>query len=398
VVPYELELALGASGLAELAEEFPSIRLLTTNLKTPKANPLLQASEIRNVGGARVGFLGLVDPELRALLAKSALDDFTFEDPVAAANREVAALRSAGVEAVIALSNLHRRDNGLLAREVAGLDAVVADLHVRWSPEQVRTGVALPGRPHLRPGSPALVARSFANGLGVGRLDLAFDRKPSGGFFPGSLSHELQSVTDRVPGDPALVRRMRELARAAERGPGQVLVPAFSDLVERRPSLSEFDATSLQGRISKRMWEEFLARLVRSQSDAEVCLLYKLPHFPQAVGELHEAQTRAWLWTAANVVLLDLPGSALQAILNEDRNGDLVVSGFDRTAGQVQGRRIRDSVWYRVATTDHLFEGARFRSFEVARSFTVKPDGRIASSSSGKPLAVREYSSPSSHE
>ena len=86
------------------------------------------------VDGIKIGFFGIVDPDLRDLLAKSVLADFTFEDPVDAAARETTTLRADGVDAVVMLSNLHPRDNALVSREMMELDAIVADLHVRWAP------------------------------------------------------------------------------------------------------------------------------------------------------------------------------------------------------------------------------------------------------------------------
>lgn len=35
-------------------------------------------------------------------------------------------------------------------------------------------------------------------------------------------------------------------------------------------------------------------------------MVRRLPHFPPAVGELHEAEVSAWLWTEDVVVALDL--------------------------------------------------------------------------------------------
>jgi len=50
--------------------------------------------------------------------------------------------------------------------------------------------------------SPALVARGFANGLGIGRLDLVFRERPDGsGRYLTGVAHSLESVTDRTPAD-----------------------------------------------------------------------------------------------------------------------------------------------------------------------------------------------------
>lgn len=395
VVPYEFELALGTAALRGLRKEFPALRFLASNVAVKGPSSPFERRHIAEVNGIKIGLLALVDPELRTLLARASLAEFTLEPPLEAAEREIAALRAAGADAVIALSNLHPRDNNFLAREVAGLDAIVADLHVRWSPEEIRTSVELPGRPRVRPGSPALVARGFANGLGVGALELRFRTGDDGRPFLSALEHVLRSVTDRTPADMPLVADLRRLARAAERPRGEVLLPAFPDLVQRRPQLRNFDSTARQGRISKKMWEEFVARLLRHRSAAEVAIVRKLPHFPPAIGELHDREVRAWLWTEDAIVALDLSGADLKALLAADTRGDLVTAGVDRRRWTVHGRRILDQTFYRVATTDLLIEGARAAAFDrarrVARAFRTNGDGLLERDTAAKPMPLREF-------
>ena len=148
VVPYELELALGASGLSELAKQYPSIQFIATNITdTDTTDDLFLDHSIVTVDGITIGLFGVVDPDLQDVLGKSSLEDFSFESPLDTAERATEELRAAGVDAVIMLSNLHPRDNALVAREVEGIDAIVADLHVRWSPEDITTTVELPARP-----------------------------------------------------------------------------------------------------------------------------------------------------------------------------------------------------------------------------------------------------------
>lgn len=398
VVPYEFELAIGADGLGALRSEIPQVEFIASNVKLrdEKRAGLFSTRTVVDIAGVKVGLAGLVDPDVAGVLAASALADFSFEDPLVAAAREVAALRREGADAVILLSNLHPRDNNYLARELLGVDAIVADLHVRWSPETMETSVVLPDRPLSRPGSPALVPRSFANGLGLGALDLGFERPPGGGrAYLRTLSHVLESVTDRVPADSELVADIRRRASAGERPRGPVLLPPFSALVQAKPELGKYDATAAQGRISKRMWEEFLARLIRERTGSELGIVRKLPHFPPAVGALHEAEIRAWLWTEDAIVTLDVAGADLKSVMAEDRDNDLAVAGLDRRAGTINGRRIQDAVLYRVATSDLLLDGARFRALangrRIDRRFRLIDNGRLKASRSGETWLLKDF-------
>ena len=392
VVPYEFELGLGAEALRDLGKEFGPIRFLAANLKS-KLEGLIEPSRLVSAQGARIGLIGLVDPAVKGTLPRRALADWTFEDPVNAAAREVSRLRLEGVDAILVLSNLPPELNAGLARRVAGIDAIVADLHERWSPESVRIRVDLPDRPYSRPGSPALVARGFANGLGVGRLDAEIARDDRPGFHLKALRHELASVTDRVPDDEALSAEVRALKASLRRERGDMLVPSFVDLEDAAPRLRAYDATTSQGRISQRMWEEFMARILRRRARAEVAIVRSLSHFPPLIGKLHEEEVREWLWTDESIVSLDLRGGDLRQILGEAGSGDLVLSGIDRASGLINGRPIDNGALYRVATTDLLFEGARFRAFErgrrVRRAFHLGPEGLTAAPSGGS-VPLRE--------
>ena len=394
-VPYEFELGLGAAALASLAAEFPEITLLAANVRAPDST-LLRARHIVADGGVRIGLVGLVNPAVRDRLPRSALRDLVFESPVDAARREVSALRASGVDAVVVLSNLEVADNAAVAERVAGIDAIVADLPVRTAPEVMRTRVELPGRPYVRPGPPALVARGAANGLGVGRLDLEFRAHPERpGVVLRAVDHSFAVVSDLVAPDTALVRRLSALAVLVRPPRGELMFPAFVDLVARHPAVGEYDEVARQGRVSQPMWEAFMARLLRLRGSAEVAVIRRLDHFPPLIGKLHENEIAAWLWTEDEVVLVDLLGGDLRALLNADTRRELATSGIDLAAGTIHGRGIDDATFYRVATSDVLYEGARSRYFErgrrVRRAFVIaQPDGELIATSAGSAVPIKD--------
>jgi hypothetical protein len=396
LVPFELELALGVEALTALHREFPRLTLLASNL-TARDTALFTPRLVVDGGGRRIGLVGLVNPSVRDRLPRGVLAGFTVEPPVVAARREVARLRAAGAQAVVVLSNLDPGDNAVVAQEVQGIDAIVADLPVRAAPEAVRVRVELPDRPFVRPGTPALVARSVANGLGVGRLDLEFRTRPdTAGSFLAAVEHRLAVITDRVPSDTALVRRLVAMAGIGAEERGELLFPAFPDIVARHPDLAEVDATTRRGRVSKALWESFMARRVRVQANTEVAILRRLDQFPPLVGKLHEHELDEWLWTEDQLVVLDLPGADLKALLRADTRNDLATSGIDLAAGTVLGHPIRDDVSYRVATSDVVVDGARARFFGRAhrqrRRFRNDPvTGAILAEEQGPPLAVNAF-------
>jgi hypothetical protein len=392
-VPFGFELALGAPELARVKAEFPAITFLAANIRA-KDSTLFEPSRIVEAGGLRLGLVGLVDPGVRVELPRATLESYRFEPPIDAARREVGRLRRAGVDAVVVLSNLDPADNALIAGQLAGIDAIVADLHTRGSPEVVETRVDLPDRPRSRPGSPALVARGFADGLGVGRLDLIFRLRPDGrGRYLAAVTHRLESVTDAVPADSALVAEIRTMTSGDSAHRGKVLFPALLDLAARHPELMHFDETAEQGRVSRRMWQEFMARVLRITGRAEVAIIRQLPQFPSLVGKLREDQIRTWLWTEDQAVVLDLQGGDLKRLLLDDRGRELVLSDIDRDRMTVMGRPIDEVSFYRVATTDVIFEGSRASYFQgarrVRRNFRIAGDGTLEGAPHGETVALR---------
>ena len=81
-------------------------------------SPALAPSLLKTVGGVRVGVFGVADPELGAKLGGKG------EDPIAAGKKEVARLRQAGAELVVALAAIDKPAARRLARD-AGADLVV---------------------------------------------------------------------------------------------------------------------------------------------------------------------------------------------------------------------------------------------------------------------------------
>lgn len=395
LVPFEFELGLGTAELAAVAREFPALRLLASNVAAGEGTPF--APHLLVVGGqARIGLIGLVSGSVRDRLPRSALAGLQFESPVEAARREVAALQAAGATAIIALSNMSAPENALVAEEVPGIDAMVADLPTTMAPESRRVRVELPSRPYVRPGAAALIARSVASGIAVGRLDLEFAApSPSGAVHLAAVEHGLALVTDATPADTALVHRLTALASRDRQPRGELVFPAFVDLAERHPGLRGFDAITEQGRMSKPMWEAFLARLLRTRGTAEVAVLRRLDHFPPLIGKLHENEIGEWLWTEEEIVVLDLPGSDLLALLRDDARGELATSGIDRVSGTIAGRPVDPASFYRVATTDILYEGARARFFgrarRVRREFEVSAAGMLRARAGAPRVALKPW-------
>lgn len=86
--------------------------------------PGMVASQLRTIKGVEVGIFALIGPETKDLVA---LDEgLAIQDPFVAAKAQVADLRARGARLVIALTHLDYAVEQRLAREVAGIDLIVA--------------------------------------------------------------------------------------------------------------------------------------------------------------------------------------------------------------------------------------------------------------------------------
>jgi hypothetical protein len=149
--------ALGESDLARGAERVKPPRL-AANLTGPFVAP----SRLEDVGGIKVGLLGLADPAVAQALGVKV------EDPATAAKREAEALRKRGAEVVIALVPLERPRARQLAR-VADVDLVVLGKNVEDGlPQAEAVGKAFLVAPAIelqKLGRIDLVLRAGAQGL-----------------------------------------------------------------------------------------------------------------------------------------------------------------------------------------------------------------------------------------
>jgi len=193
--------------------------------------------------------------------------------------------------------------------------------------------------------------------------------------------------------DDRVHARIAQLAPPVERERGELMFPAFVDLSNKYPALRDNDAITQQGRVSQPMWESFIARTLRRRANTEVAVIRRLEQFPPLIGKLHENEIDAWLWTEDQIVVMDVRGGDLRALLAGDVRGELATSGISIARGTVQGHRLDDNQYYRVATVDVLRDGAR--SLGAGRRgrdrFTTSWDGRLIADPHGVALSLKEF-------
>jgi Cytochrome c554 and c-prime len=121
-----LSLAAWVPGPADYAQGPQEFARLRGALRAEAlgANAGLGNGAVREVGGVRVGIVGVTD--LRPTSGDAAAGAPVTQDPIAAARREVAAVRARGAEVVVVLASLPRRQARMIAGDVPGVDFVIA--------------------------------------------------------------------------------------------------------------------------------------------------------------------------------------------------------------------------------------------------------------------------------
>jgi len=288
---------------------------------------------VERVGGARVGFLGVTDPNTDSLNPAAA--NMTFTDPYEAARDAVAALREEGVDYLVAVSHLGGGDDELA--RVDGIDLVLGG-HIHSERAEDVDGV--------------LCTRPGVNGETV--LEVTLDEDGAG---------VTRHSPEGAPVDEHLADGLRE--RIAAAGLDEPVGTVEEPIVR-----SEETVHGGECRLGN-----LVADAYRAATDADVGLQnaggLRLGH--DLAGEVTLADLLSVLPFEEPIVVVELTGAELRAALSEmsaavvdfgedgwwhgHLSGARVVWDDDREElidARVDGERVDPDRLYRVATPEYL--------------------------------------------
>jgi hypothetical protein len=190
-----------AAGLAETDLGLPHGELAPRRMAVNFSKSASVApSELKTIGSVKVGIFGVADPDLAARVGALG------EDPIPAAKREVARLRGAGAELVIALVPLDRPAARRLARAAAP-DLIVLGKQVgagQARAEQVgSTFIVAAAEEMARVGRIDLVLRGGGPLVDAGGPDAAAMRRVEIDAATARLDEELKRWSTNAGADPA---------------------------------------------------------------------------------------------------------------------------------------------------------------------------------------------------
>lgn len=199
-------------GPAELQKFLTGLRtpVVSANVDVsgePRLRGLFAASTVVEVGGQRVGVIGLTTADTPVTSSPGPTVRFT--DHADALRREVRALQGRGVNKIVALTHVGAAEDRRLAAAVDGVDVFVGGhSHTLFhNGDDRRRGAEYPVVVRTPSGAPALVVQAMTAGIFVGRLQVTFDAAG----VPTAWSGNTELVDHAVAQDAeaqALVQRM----------------------------------------------------------------------------------------------------------------------------------------------------------------------------------------------
>jgi 5'-nucleotidase len=285
--------------------------------------------EVRELGGVKVGIVGLVLPETKTTSAPG--PDVEFRDVCETAKQIIPQIRAAGAQTIVALTHLSMREDKQLARCAPGIDVIVGG-HEHTLLESSAAGVP--------------IFKMTADGRQMGRIDLNID--PTTGKVD-SIDWQVLRVTDETQDDPdfAVVTekygaKLKELAAVV--GRTQVAL----------------DARSATSRTEETNVADFIADAFRREAGADVALVNGGSIRADSVisaGELSLRDVLSILPFGNDLVKIEVTGETLRKAIEH---------GVSRTAPGAEPGRFPQVSGLRFAFDATLPAGSRVRELTVA--------------------------------
>ena len=286
--------------------------------------------------GPRIGILGLISREVATLTKPDHFNGIKILDPIEAAVPAVRTLREQGAEYVIALIHMRESDALAFARQVSGIDLIIAGgYHDINRPDHVPSVIRLVNG--------AQIVTTPGYGAYLGRVTVEFIRQNGEIYLPVRTESALLRVDQSIPANPEAASIIVDLERRYIETSGDTLGSIAGDTRQEQAQI--------------------VAQLMRAHTDAEIGILNQgvIRQIPSGKPLLRRDLDR-FIRFPNILVKLELTGKQLRQVVAYSQTVDrpsagMVFAGFDPGAMTVEGRPLRDDEHYRVVVTDFLAGG-----------------------------------------
>ncbi|HYY56710.1 MAG TPA: bifunctional UDP-sugar hydrolase/5'-nucleotidase, partial [Pyrinomonadaceae bacterium] len=363
---------------------------LAANVLDSKGNPFggMPPFVIRNVGGVRVGFFGLLLPA--TMTTSRPGPDVKILGSCETARRVVPQMRAAGAQVIIALTHLSMREDKQLAHCVPEIDLIIGG----------HEDTLLQSLANRTP-----IFKMTADARELGRYDLTVDAATG---KLQSIDWEVIPVNDKVEDDP-------QFASVTEKY--KEFLASYSEMVGR--TSVRLDARSEANRTGETNVGDFIADAFRQATGAQAALINGGSIRADTVfepGQLSKHDVLAILPFGTDVVKIEVTGATLRKVLEHgvsqsgqgsEPGGFPQVSGirFSFDAGQPPGKRVKkitvggqpleDRRSYTLATNVYLIGGGDgYEMLKGARVLTKQGEAQADSEILRKAIAAVEAIAP----
>ena len=328
------DLSLGWDILTERQKEINFPMLAANLVRKDGGTPPLPGYTLVDAGDVQVGIIGVLDPEIADKIDPGHLSGLRVGDPVKTVDSLAVVLREKKAHCVIVLAHMDETSALNFAREVKGVDLIVAGGF-----SNLDRGLQVLGLIRLVNGLTLVVTPS--NGVSIGRVVLHLSPDSEGNMKVVDVSAE-QIIVDRsVERDPEVEQLVNDLRRryeqVASQKIGQIEGKTYRD----------------QGRI--------VAGVMHRHLDGEVGIINRggLGLVPSnrmlKVGHIDHL-----IPCDDRLVKMELTGAQLLSIVKRSQgalgeDAQLIFSGLEKNT--INGRPIQKNELYRVAVVEFLANG-----------------------------------------
>ncbi len=210
--------------------------LCANAVETATGKPLVPASLIRDLGGAKIGVFGLITREAGGYTA--AKEGITIADEIETTRRTAETLRrEAGI--VIAISHAGEQIDEEIAASVPGIDVIVGG----HSHSRLATGELVWRSDELKAKevNGTIIVQAHQWGGELGRLDLLLAKDESGAWHVDRYRERLIPITHDIPEDKEVAAVVDRYWKPIAARYGEVIGQAAADFSERGDDLAEYN-------------------------------------------------------------------------------------------------------------------------------------------------------------
>ncbi len=213
------EFDMGRNRLKTLIDnaKFP---VLAANLEDTSKNPLnIKPYVIKNVGGVKVGIIGLTTLESESMLPKKDKSVLHFFPVKVTAQKYIEDLKKKGVDLIAILSHLGVEEDVKLAKEVKGIDVIIGGHSHTELPKYKKVGSTI-------------ITQTGSFGKNLGELNLTVKRG-NGKAKIEKAEYHLIPITDKIPNDPEVSSIVSQYTKRLDNFLNRKLGEAKADLTQR---------------------------------------------------------------------------------------------------------------------------------------------------------------------